>query len=421
MGKKANHAEHENLERWVVSYADFMTLLFAVFTALYAMANAELMSMEDVAKAISEGFKEQSLLSGIESVFQGKSAPADNPNPLSKEVGRGDGIIGNFESLTYSPGEVKDAEKTVKELAGTIDEQNAEQKAAQKKTFGPDLGEAEGSDTPTRATELAVQSRGIKVSFDSRLLFHSGTAELKPESLAKISAIGERLKKFSGRNLIQIEGHTDNQPIHSSQYPSNWELSTARASTVVRELIKEGFDPKYLSAAGFADSRPIGDNRTPEGRAKNRRIDIIIYSHQMTMGSDPKKQYKKEHDIITNAPESSTTNKNPHTIVPKTQTPNLDKELMETQSAKNGLDKGVKVIFVKEGADGKPSDTKVVQPKPQLTMTKSPKKVVVKNMELLELHSDGSGASKTTAPVEVTPTKTFSGKQTIKPVAESHH
>ncbi len=297
MGKKHKHPEHENLERWLVSYADFITLLFATFTALFAIASADLAKMEDVSAAIRQGFQDQSLITGIKSIIQGKSPPADNPNPLSSEKGAGAGVIGQFESMTYLPGEVKAAERTVSELMGLLAEINENIEKNAKQGGPPQIGEDDQG--APRGVELSVQARGIKVSFDSSLLFESGSAALKPEARKMLGEVSERLKPYSGRNLIQVEGHTDNVPIASAVYPSNWELSTARASAVVREMVKKhGFDPAYMSAAGFADSRPIADNKTTEGRQKNRRIDIILYSKMAGNEADPKRQYQRETSVI---------------------------------------------------------------------------------------------------------------------------
>src|SRR5690349_3203056 len=121
MAKKAKHPEHENLERWLVSYADFMTLLFATFTALYALAQTDIAQLKDVSEAIREGFEEQSIMSGIKTVLQGKSPPNRNPDPLSSEKGAGDGVIGKYESMTYKPGEVKSIQKLADELSKDLE------------------------------------------------------------------------------------------------------------------------------------------------------------------------------------------------------------------------------------------------------------------------------------------------------------
>lgn len=291
MGKKKKHPEHENLERWLVSYADFITLLFATFTALYAIAQADLAKMEDVGKAISQGFEEQSLIHGVRSVI--KSGGEDSPG--NDGGGQGDGVIGAYKSLTYSPGEVERAQETYDGLKGAVDKINAE---IQKGDHPPSLP-SEGKEADPKGIDVAIQERGLKVSLDSRLLFKPGGAELRQESMERMEEIAKRLKKADGKYYIHVEGHTDNQPIVSARYPSNWELSSARASTVVRLLISEyKFDPGGLVAVGYGDSRPIAKNETAEGRRKNRRVDIILYSRRISSQTDPKLQYNKERTLI---------------------------------------------------------------------------------------------------------------------------
>lgn len=339
MGKKKKHPEHENLERWLVSYADFITLLFATFTALYALAQSDLSKLKDVSAAVRDGFQEQSIMSGIKSIMQGKSPPSDNPNPIASEKGAGPGVIGKYDSLTYQPGEVKKVEKTYKQLKTDANEINAKLKkeAAQKKqagagggdkgkdgkgsggeaqgstdlkgTHAPNLGEEEKN--PPKGIDIAIQERGLRVSFDSRLLFKPGTAILKQESEATLDTIAKRLLPYNYTNVIHIEGHTDDQPISSAIYPSNWELSAARASTVVRYLIrKHGFNPKSLVAVGYGDSQPIATNMTPEGRAKNRRVDIIIYSKKVGDETTPSVQHNKEQTLLNESSLPSASSEN---------------------------------------------------------------------------------------------------------------
>jgi len=204
MAKKAKHPEHENLERWLVSYADFMTLLFATFTALYALAQTDAAKLKAVGDAIREGFEEQSIMSGIKSIMQGKSAPNKNPDPLSSEKGAGPGVIGKFESMTYKPGEVKSIQKLAEQLSSDLKDLNRElasdaeaMKRGGGKSDVPELEKGiEDSQAPIRQVEAAVQERGIRISFDSRLLFAPGSATLKSTGWKFLDAVAERLKPF---------------------------------------------------------------------------------------------------------------------------------------------------------------------------------------------------------------------------------
>lgn len=326
MAKKKKHPEHENLERWLVSYADFMTLLFATFTALYAMSQTDVSKLKEVSAAIREGFEEQSIMSGIKSILQGTNPPSRNPDPISSEKGAGPGIIGKFDSMTYRPGEVKGTQEIAKNLKSDLKSLNDEietfnnahsQADKAKAKDGTKASEPEKpADEPIRKIEASIQERGIRVSFDSRLLFPAGGASLQPDALKFLDKVAERLKKFSN-NIIHVEGHTDNQPISTSTYPSNWELSSARASSIVRYFIdRHEYRPQALVAVGYGSSQPISNNATAEGRSKNRRVDIIIYSQKVSNLVNPRLQYIKEQALMTHSESSDGMPKNVIPVLP---------------------------------------------------------------------------------------------------------
>lgn len=306
MARKHKHPEHENLERWLVSYADFMTLLFATFTALYALAQTDAAKLKDVGQAIREGFEEQSILSGIKSVIQGQSAPTRNPDPLSSDKGAGPGILGKFDSMTYQPGEVKSVKKLARQLMNDLADLNRKIEAENRlKSLGGAQGKGkegtpkEDPEAPIRPIEASVQERGIRISFDSRLLFAPGSATLQAAGLSFLDSVAVRLKKYDN-NRIHVEGHTDNQAIATTFFPSNWELSTARASSVVRYLIRrQQFNPASMVAVGYADTQPLAANNTPAGRSHNRRVDIILYSARVSMLLNPRVQYLKEKALTS--------------------------------------------------------------------------------------------------------------------------
>lgn len=325
MGKKAKHPEHENLERWLVSYADFITLLFATFTALYAIATAELANMEDVAKAIRASFEQQSLMHGIASLFDGESSSTDKQTVFEKETGKGEGVMGQYERLLPSPGDaaavqatLETLEKTVQPINEAIKEMNDQATTYRSGEGGEEKTPAVGPASlqqedgiPLRGVEVAVQERGVRVSFDSRLLFLPGTATLAPESRQLLNTLIERLRPHAANHIIQVEGHTDNQRITSAQYPSNWELSTARAATVVRAMIQKGYQPNRLAAVGYAETRPVASNASAKGRAENRRIDIMLLHTAVGNQSDPAHQLRREKKVLAAPAASMVTPRSP--------------------------------------------------------------------------------------------------------------
>lgn len=124
---------------------------------------------------------------------------------------------------------------------------------------------------------LSMQERGLVVTVLDRVLFDSGRAELKESSKATLDKVGEILDEKVGKNMVYVEGHTDNVPIHYSGWRSNWELSTARATEVIHYFIdQKGLDPRRLAAAGYGEFQPVSENDTADGRLKNRRVEIVI-------------------------------------------------------------------------------------------------------------------------------------------------
>lgn len=261
MAKKKKAEEHENLERWLVSYADFMTLLFATFVVLYALSQIDIDSYENLQKSIKEAFAAPSLMEGSDGILDSSStsildpAGANNTNSMIPPV------------LEYL--NAKYEEKSFKEIQKDIEEMTK-------------TGEIEGIDT-------TIDDRGLHINLkNSDLFFRSGDAKLRPstyESLQKVSAL---IKKKFNRHLVRVEGHTDDLPIKSDVYPSNWELSSARACAVARYLISsKNLDPALVSAIGYAENKPLVPNDGPENRKKNRRVEIIVLKNQFVR-SEPK-------------------------------------------------------------------------------------------------------------------------------------
>jgi chemotaxis protein MotB len=297
MGKKHKHEEHENHERWLVSYADFITLLFATFTALYAIASADAAKatkLPEISEAITQGFKEQSMLNGIKSVIQGMSPPSMDSNPLASSKGAGKGIIGKYELLIPPHGQKntdksKNRKKTLAQLKESLERINQALKVRRnaQQSLSQNQDKGKGRKTSTHAghtesiprdIEVITTANGLKIRLDSSLLFEPGSAAIRPEFEDVLKVVSDKLGEFETGLQIQVEGHTDSQPMFSAIYPSNWELSTARASAVVRYFLnrEKAFIPQQFSVTGFAETRPVAENETEAGRSKNRRIDLVL-------------------------------------------------------------------------------------------------------------------------------------------------
>lgn len=245
--KPANH------ERWLVSYADFITLLFAVFVVLYAMGQSDKKKVEEVMQSIQASF-------GMANA--GASAP--KINVISSQAIN---IMPSLKpELSIAPpgktgrgqGKSRAEEKDFRQIKSSIEAYLVKQGAQNK-------------------VSLNITRRGLIVSLKEAGFFDSGQAQIKPEAYDLINTISEVMTQYN--NPLRVEGHTDNIPINSAQFPSNWELSTARAINGLKYLIKHyNVDPDKISATGYAEFRPVSDNATTEGRAKNRRVDLVMLS-----------------------------------------------------------------------------------------------------------------------------------------------
>jgi chemotaxis protein MotB len=251
MARKKKPEEHENLERWLVSYADFITLLFATFVVLYALSQMDLAKFKDLKISLSEAF--------APTIFHGKGSDS---NILDK---RGESVLNESrqgDNVNIIPPinpnlELKQMDKVKEEIEKAVKE-----------------GKIEG-------VSVKQDTRGLVISLMDSVFFDSGSARLKNDSMKILNNVALEIKKNFPGNKIRIEGHTDSDPISSAVFPSNWELSAARAASVVRHFIKSFKMPKEsFSAVGYADSVPIATNKTRDGREKNRRVEIVILNSE---------------------------------------------------------------------------------------------------------------------------------------------
>jgi chemotaxis protein MotB len=254
MARRKKHEEPENHERWLVSYADFITLLFAFFVVMYSISS------------VNEG-KYRVLSETLEAVF---SQPVRSANPIQLgEISRGEGqetpapgdpLTPTFQielpELPYrpppaSPEDVKTIEHLSQQLSSALSEMIDDE----------DVIIKQGEDW-------------LELEIKSRVLFQSGDSRLARAAVPVIGEIADILQ--TSANPIQVEGFTDNQPINTPRFPSNWELSAARAASVVHLLDRYGIQPDRMSATGYGEYKPIADNSTEAGRQKNRRVVLVI-------------------------------------------------------------------------------------------------------------------------------------------------
>ncbi|MBF0208001.1 MAG: OmpA family protein [Oligoflexia bacterium] len=292
-GGGEGHGEAVNLERWLVSYADFMTLLFCVFTVLYAMSIVDKAKITEVAKSVtkalgmggpyearmeaSKDLDRGDIFDGTEGVLD-KSGKDIFPDSTYKRVARRDRVE-TPSDFDYS-GKGKDAkDREGKGEGGTAEGAAARYQRLKMEQVAGMVEKALLSTLDKKtAAKIAVEivpGIGVRITLPSKMTFHSGEASILAEFIPTLKQMGEVIERID--NKVLIEGHTDNVPISSDRYPSNWELSTSRATAVLHFLLSTfKFDPRRFSAAGYGEYQPIDANDTDAGREKNRRAVIVI-------------------------------------------------------------------------------------------------------------------------------------------------
>ncbi len=256
MSRKKKHKAHVNHERWLVSYADFITLLFAFFVVLYASSQADKKKAAQVAASIKGAFQTLGVFTG--SATEGIGVPGSPGVPRPE--------------LTDAP------IKLVKVASATDNNAALAGFGVNVDELRHQLESALGDEIRKHEIQMRVTPEGLVVSLREVGFFNSGRAELLENGHTTLTRIASIL---GGRGFeIRVEGHTDNVPVHNPQFKSNWELSTARATTVVSLLVeRHRFDPSLVSAAGYSKYRPVESNNTAQGRAANRRVDLVVVGH----------------------------------------------------------------------------------------------------------------------------------------------
>lgn len=255
MARPKKPEKEVNLERWLVSYGDFITLLFAVFVTLYAMSQTDKKKVEEVIASLRESFG------------YSKTAPAVKPSVIE---------AGNINIIPTLRPQLVPPPKKVSRTRIHAEETDFKAIKAAIEAYLMKTGTQD-------KVSVEINRRGLVVSLKEAGFFDSGSATVRQSSYGLLAKVAEALANYN--NPIRIEGHTDNVPISSHTFPSNWELSTSRATNVVQYLIKYyDFEPSQISATGYGEHRPTADNNTEEGRSKNRRVDIVLLSRESERG-----------------------------------------------------------------------------------------------------------------------------------------
>lgn len=253
MALRRNRAGRDNNDRWLVSYADFITLLFAFFVVMYAISSVNEGKYKVLGMSLGSAF-------GAGAAKQGES-----------------GTIRLTEEEIY-----------FKSIVNRRDARLAEQQRKQNErmqTLVNTLNKVMMSFVKNGQVNVSRTNRGVVLDINASALFAPGGAALSATAQSTLTDVAKVMA--DGEPPIEVEGHTDNLPISTSIYPSNWELSSARASSVVRLFIDQGVAAKRLTAVGSADNHPVLSNDTPEGRTRNRRVTITVLTPELERGTSP--------------------------------------------------------------------------------------------------------------------------------------
>jgi chemotaxis protein MotB len=257
MARAKKHPAHENHERWLVSYADFITLLFAFFVVMFATSQTDKSKAKQVSDSVKEALENGGVTAAVKEILGG----------TVDEKGKGNAQMrgpGGARKVDKDPEKPKPP--VVAELLPSLQYLTRELQ----------------DEIKTGKVQVRLEARGLVVSLQEAAFFPSGGDTLNPASFPSVEKVAEALRGL--QNPVRLEGHTDSVPIHTARFRNNWELSAARSITMLEVLSTKFTIPAgRFAVAGYADTAPVASNDTEEGRARNRRVDIVILNRLVAM------------------------------------------------------------------------------------------------------------------------------------------
>jgi chemotaxis protein MotB len=279
VARKKKPPEHENHERWLVSYADFITLLFAFFVVMFATSQSDKGKAQQVSDSVKRALEGEKISQVISVILGGNTDDKAKGNAMMRGPG-------GPEQTVPDP---KEKDKKLRELMPSLQILTEELK-----------GEIDAGEI-----QISMQPRGLVVSFTQAALFASGEDVISPGAYRGLEKVASAMMKLP--NPVRLEGHTDSTPINTVRFHNNWELSSSRSIAILEMLTKKyGVPRERLSVAGYADTAPLATNDTEAGRAHNRRADIVILNDQGVIGEPAKPELSSPpappHTVSTASP-----------------------------------------------------------------------------------------------------------------------
>jgi chemotaxis protein MotB len=250
VARKPRHPEHENHERWLVSYADFITLMFAFFVVMFASSQTDKSRAQQVSDSVKDALDKGGVAAAIHEILGGTVDEKGKGNAQMKGPG------GSEPRNVKPPVAIAELLPSMQYLSRALETEIRQGKI-----------------------EIHFEPRGLVVSLRQATFFPSGEDSIDPNTYPSIEKIAQTIRELP--NTVRLEGHTDSVPIHTARFRSNWELSAARGIAMM-ELLSERFEiPRQrMAIAGYADTAPLDSNDTEEGRAHNRRVDVVILNQR---------------------------------------------------------------------------------------------------------------------------------------------
>jgi chemotaxis protein MotB len=257
MARRGKHKEHENHERWLVSYADFITLLFAFFVVMFASGQTDKSKAKQVSDSVKEAIENGGITPAIAAILGGTVDEKGKGNAQQRGPGGSEA-----KTTPRADGIIEDLKPALVQLAALLK---------------PEIERGK--------VQLDLQARGLVVSLREAAFYASGDDQVLPQSFPMIAKLADVVKTMP--NPMRLEGHTDSVPISNARFRSNWELSSARSIRMLELLeTRYGIPPARMAVAGYAETMPAATNETDEGRAKNRRVDVVLLTAK-GMASEP--------------------------------------------------------------------------------------------------------------------------------------